>query len=114
VSQIPVILKGFWGVPMDVDYHLALDASANAFTNDVFAHSGASANADGEFSHTLAWGGIDSVVDGDGNPVTDAFDATSESGFDWSQPAVEPEPSSIALCGFGAISTIAAYRRRGT
>jgi hypothetical protein len=109
-STIPVVIDGYWGVPMNVDYHLSLGASAAAATSDILLQQSAAAIGMGDFSHTMSWGGISSITDNSGNPIT-GWSVTSASGFDYSKPA--PEPSTLILGGLGAL-TLAMARLRKT
>lgn len=62
------------------------------------------------FSHTLLWGGIASITDSLGNPVTD-YTLTSLSGFDYRYPATEvsnPPPGAVPEPGTAALLLLAA------
>lgn len=109
-TTIPVVIDGYWGVPQNVGFELSLHSYAFAQTGDIYYRTGAAANVDADFSHTLSWGGITTITDANGNPVPAGWSVTSTSGYDWSQAAV-PEPSSAVLCGIGAMLVIAASRR---
>jgi hypothetical protein len=110
-SMIFVTIKGFWGAPMDVDYDLTLNAGASATTTDILLNGSAAAIGSGDFSHTMSWGGISTITDSSGNPIT-GWSVTSASGYDWSQPSPVPEPSTLALCFLGALILAAAKLRR--
>jgi hypothetical protein len=71
---------------------IAVSSTSSDGTNPQNANSQVTA----DYAHTLAWGGIDSVTDDNGNPVT-GWSVTSDSGFDYSKPYNVPEPASFAL-----------------
>ena len=104
------------GVPKPISFRMRLVGKANVTgpqTGGGPARSGVAAFT-ADFSHSLSWGGITSVVNlGTGEPITN-WSVTSESGFDYSQvfPPV-PEPSSIALLSFGLCVWLGRARRRG-
>jgi hypothetical protein len=97
-SSIPVSFVVRVGSPFHLT--ITLDALASAVADsgiDPQNPGTASADSIADFSHTLSWGGITSVTDSDGNPITD-WTVTSDSGFDYSQPFVDvPEPSTLAF-----------------
>jgi hypothetical protein len=66
------------------------------------------------YAHSVLWGGISSVTLPDGTPVT-GWTITSDSGFDYTQPAVDPddvpEPASLGLL---ACAPVVKLRRRPT
>jgi hypothetical protein len=68
------------------------------------------ASVSGDASRSLRWGGIESVTDEVGNPITD-WTIISDDGFDYSRPFGVPEPASMALLGF-ALLPLAFSRRR--
>jgi hypothetical protein len=45
-------------------------------------------------SHSLRWGGVESVIDAFGNPVTN-WTLIGDNGFDFSKPFPVPEPTSV-------------------
>jgi hypothetical protein len=59
------------------------------------------------FSDTLRWGGISSVIDGNTGNVINDWTVTSQSGFDYSQPAPVavpvPWPATLTLAAIGAL-----------
>lgn len=86
-----------------VGYIFKLDLTANG--------SGAvSARSQGEYGNTVSWGGITSVETSAGVPVTN-YVLSSESGFDYSQPYVVPEPSGIQLLAALVGASIVFWRR---
>jgi hypothetical protein len=66
-------------------------------------------SAEADFGTTLQWMGISSVTLMDGTPVTD-YTVMSESGVDWSQAVLVPEPSATVLAGLGLV-VVEALRR---
>jgi hypothetical protein len=64
----------------------------------------------GEFRHTLAWGGITRVTNAlTGEPIND-WTVASDSGFDYSRGI--PEPASALLLIVGYCGTLLVRRRR--
>lgn len=59
-----------------------------------------------DFAHTLAWGGIGSVIHNDA-PIT-GYSLTSGSGLDWANPISDPvpEPTTLALMLLGGVALI--------
>jgi hypothetical protein len=59
------------------------------------------------FSDTLRWGGISSVIDGNTGNMISNWTVTSQSGFDYSQPAPVaapvPWPATLTLTAIGAL-----------
>jgi hypothetical protein len=97
-DDVPVEIAGTWGVRMPIQYQLTLLLEADASTNDLYLQQGANALTNADFSHTLLWGGISTITDAGGNPITSGWTVTSDSGTDWSQPGVEvPEPPSLLI-----------------
>jgi hypothetical protein len=76
---------------------------------------GAETRADAtlNFINTIAWQGISSVTDGQGNPVVE-FELTSDSLTDWRQPAANPVPvpAAVWLFGSGLLGLIGVARGR--
>lgn len=54
-----------------------------------------------DFSNTLSWGGIMSVLDNTGAPVT-GYSLISGTGIDWANPV--PEPSTLSLLALGVLA----------
>ena len=98
---------------------LAGSLSANAGVQGCASNLEAAGITDAlTFSHTLLWGGITSITDGLGDPVTD-YTLTSLSGFDYRNAATEvtpsgsvPEPGTGALLLLGMV-IVARMDRRG-
>jgi hypothetical protein len=94
-TSIPVTLSFVSGAPFNFQMELRAEAVGSTGNGDPAAI--AFANGTSNFGHTLSWGGIDSVTDANGNPVT-GWTITSDSGFDYTQPFVDvPEPSTFAF-----------------
>jgi len=83
------------------------DAVANSFSFDWVGQQGGGATANSDFSHTLLWGGITSITDDSGNPIT-GWTVTSASGYDYSQPA--PEPATFVLLAIALPGLLLARR----
>ncbi len=102
---IPVTLTIEVGLPYFLEANLTASVTTDVGTSGTLT---ASSSGIVGYGHTLAWGGIDSVTDADGNLITD-WSITSGSGFDYSKPYSVPEPSTFVLLGLGAL-TLAAGR----
>ena len=93
---VPLTFSAISGLPIPLSVTLEADAivGVTSFTTA----DGGSADALSNFGHTLLWGGISSITDSKGNPISN-WSVTSASGFDYSQPATEPvpEPSTFLL-----------------
>ncbi len=61
------------------------------------------------FGSTVAWAGITSIVDAQGNPLS-GVTVTSDSGLDYMQAAVVPEPTTAALLAVASLAWL--LRRR--
>ncbi|HVN40722.1 MAG TPA: PEP-CTERM sorting domain-containing protein [Myxococcota bacterium] len=96
----------FFGAPAGLT--VILSANSNESWLDTF--SGA-ATAEGDFAHTLTWGGFTQVRDANGNLVTN-YTLTSDSGTDWSKPVAVPEPATISLVATGLVALGARRRDR--
>lgn len=112
-NTIPVVIEATRNA-MLVRWDLTAVAEGSVEARDHNNFASGTAFAISDASHTLRWGGISSVVDADtGLPVAD-WTLTSESGFDWTQPAVIPEPtaSALALVALGALAVSRRMVRR--
>lgn len=88
---------------------LGLSTSVAAF----FEHgAGSDANAGALFGHTLAYGGILSAVDPNGNAYTGPLTILGGSGFDFADSAAAPEPGTFALAGLMSLAGIAWRNRK--
>ncbi len=113
---VPVSYSFTWGSRFGIQYNLNLQAEASAsfgFRDSWYGGVGKSleSSAAGLYGQSLTWGGISSVVDADGNPVT-GYTVSSASGFDYAQPAVVPEPSTTALGGGVLAGCLVLFLRR--
>lgn len=111
---IPVTISTRLGSVTGIQYNLDVQGSASAAFG--FRECGpgwgpcgaiASAVASGDYSNTVAWGGITSVTDANGNPL--AFSVSSYSGTDYSV-AVVPLPTTLPLL-LTALGSIGWWRR---
>jgi hypothetical protein len=65
-----------------------------------------------DFTHTLTWGGLLAVTDGQGNPVDlSNVTITSESGFDYKQPSSVPLPPAAWMFGSGLAAMMSMRRK---
>lgn len=80
-------------------------AAAEAKTRSLSGTAGISGGTS-DFSQTVTWGGIQSVLDGSGNPVS-GWSYTAASGTNWANPV--PEPGTILALSAG---TVLLLRRR--
>jgi hypothetical protein len=62
-----------------------------------------------DFSHTLTWGGIQSVILSNGTPVS-GYSLTSGTGIDWANPM--PEPATLSLMAAGGLGALLGRRRK--
>ncbi|CAG0938126.1 hypothetical protein GPROT2_00162 [Gammaproteobacteria bacterium] len=111
---IPVSFSASLGGVTGIQYNLDLQASASAAFGFRECGAGwgacgaiASAVSSGDYSNTVAWGGITSVTDANGNPI--AFSVSSSSGVDYSV-AVVPVPATLPLL-LTALGSIGWWRR---
>lgn len=109
-SDIPVVLDFIFGQPFQLTYTLYSNSGGNASTS-YYKMSG-SGNGSGDGLATLDWGGISEVLDGSGNLVV-GYQVSSESGFDYVQPAPVPEPTSgiMLLAGLASLRAMRARPR---
>jgi len=74
------------------------------FILDVSAAAGAqaagSSSASSDYAHTIRWGGFDSILNAQNQPIS-GFSVLSDSGFDY---AVIPEPATAALVMMGMLT----------
>jgi hypothetical protein len=113
---VPVSYTFTWGSRFGIQYNLNLQAEASAsfgFRDGWYGDVGKrlESSAAGLYGQSLTWGGISSLVDADGNPVT-GYTVSSASGFDYAQAAVVPEPPSTALGGGILAGCLALFLRR--
>lgn len=112
-GTLSVYIPFTFGQEFYLSYTMKAEAKAQAISWDGTSVAGA-ATGMAAFAHTLAWGGIDSIVYG-GNQVED-FTLTSGSGFDYrlSAAAAVPEPETYAmmLAGLGLVAYAVRRRKR--
>lgn len=109
---LSVYIPFTFGKEFYLDYTMKAEAKAQAISWDSNAATGA-ATGTAAFGHTLAWGGIDSIVSG-GAQVED-FTLTSGSGYDYRfSAAAVPEPETYAMmfAGLGLVGWAVRRRRR--
>ena len=121
-QDIPIRLLVNPGQPIDLAYALSLKTSGMAAKPACATFGGLCAvyqQADFsgliDFSHTLSWGGISSVTDYGGAPVSN-YTLSSQSGFDYrlaysAAPVPEPQTYGLLLAGLAVIGQLARRRR---
>jgi hypothetical protein len=110
-ENIPISYLATLGDPAVFGEQMTINGAASAST--LF-------NAPGEvdslftsnYSHTLRWGGISSVVDLTTGQELEGWSVSSASGFDYSQPAPIPEPAGVAIAGL-VLGGVGLRGRRG-
>jgi len=85
-----------------LEHHFALQVEAVA----AGAVGTGEASGSSDHAHAIRWGGFDSILDAQGQPIS-GFSVLSDSGFDY---AAVPEPATAALVMMG-MPTLAARRR---
>jgi len=102
---------------LDIPFTFGTPLSLYAFSK-VYADAGAGNEATGNGSADLAnsiyWGGIASITNSNGAPVTD-FTAFGATGHDWvesSVPVPEPETYALLFAGLAVTGILARTRRR--
>jgi hypothetical protein len=97
------------GVPQLMGYTMTVDAFGTMQNYDDINKKTGSIFAVGGYGDTLSWGGITSITDTAGNPIT-GWTVTSASGFDYTQPA--PEPAAFVLMAIALPGLLLAGRYR--
>lgn len=101
------------GLPTD----LVLSGQVRARASAGATHEGlAGADAWSDLGHTIAWGGIESVLDGAGNPVATYSALSQTTGFDYrtAYVAAVPEPRTWLLFAVGMLMVVLPRARRST
>jgi hypothetical protein len=70
------------------------------------------AGATADLGHTVAWKGIVSLVDADGQPVPVLAALSADTGFDYARAYVSPVPEAPVAALFAAGAALLAWRRR--
>lgn len=83
-------------------------AQSDTTTNLTIEAKAGNALVTADASHSLRWGGIESVIDEFGNPVTD-WTFIGANGFDFSKPFPVPEPTG-GVTAFGALLLLCCRR----
>lgn len=116
---IPVSISATLGSTLGLQYALDLQSRASAsfgfrecgidWVGTNWGPCGATAHAwlDGDFSHSMLWAGISSVIDADGNPV-ELASVLGDSGFDYLHAAVVPLPAGgwLLLSGLALLARL--------
>ena len=112
-SSIELTRKFTVGEFGTIGFRFTISAFVNSdgSTRDVSASKKGTVSVTGDASRSLRWGGIESVTDEEGNPITD-WSITSDDGFDFSQPFPVPEPSSLFLLSTMLVSGLVPRSQR--
>ncbi len=112
-SSIQLTRKFTVGEFGTIGFRFTISAFVNSdgSTRDVSASKKGTVSVTGDASRSLRWGGIESVTDEEGNPITD-WSITSDDGFDFSQPFPVPEPASLLLMCSMLVTVLAAKSLR--
>jgi hypothetical protein len=106
-----------FGFPLDLQWQSRVAAVVHTGSSGNERHLIASSNALADFSHTFAWGGIQSVLDANGQPVS-GFTAFNDTGFDYALSVLRgggvsvPEPGTFALMLASLFGMAACAQRR--
>jgi MYXO-CTERM domain-containing protein len=121
LNSFPATITAEVGAPFTITYTITLTGNAGAFVSGGAIDSMGTPVPPGnvtdffgeDFSRTVRWGGISSIIDDTGQPITD-WSVTSASGLDYSQPAPDdlPEPAMLGLVAMGL--PLATRRRKKT
>lgn len=119
-ATIPVIWAGIqiiFGAPIKMEVGLTVEATASSGNSDIDPRDPAylqlrSAEASGDFSHTLRWGGVQQVLDAAGRPVL-GWTISADSGTDYAvvNAMPVPEPATWATLLVGLLLLRAAIHR---
>lgn len=109
---VPISVGFIYGDPFDFGMGFYAESASTARSADTIVETHADATLN--FLSTVAWQGISSVQDSQGNVV--AFELISESGTNWTQAATNPVPipASVWLFGSGLLGLIGISRRKHT
>ena len=103
---VPVVFTARVGSATPIQYVMDMQGFAQS---SVFRNSASDLNSSssivGNYSNSLSWGGITTVTDEDGNPITD-FTALGEDGFNYRNAfaSTVPEPASLVLLLSGGVA----------
>jgi hypothetical protein len=111
VQDVAVTVQFTFGTVFTLGYSMVADGTAQSSLSAYKITGGGGASGTADLSHTLLWGGIDSVITAGGNAVS-GYSVSSSSGFDYTQPAAAvPEPSAGILLMAG-LAGLALYGRK--
>ena len=111
VQDVPVTVQFTFGIQFTLSYSMVAASTAQSMLSAFKITGGGGASGTADLSHTLLWGGIESVTTANGSSVSD-FSVTSASGFDYSQSAIAtPEPNAVILLMVG-LAGLALYRQK--
>jgi hypothetical protein len=111
-SSIPISFLATPGKTLYVRWTISVYAHALVNNFDAANGGGGTAGGDADYTHTVNWGGISSVVDVDSGELNTDWSVESASGFDYAHAVAEPEPASIVLAAIGAVAFAVVARRK--
>ena len=96
-NRIPVHTTMVVGELQPIGYTLRVSGNITASASAVALPGLNTASFTGDFSHTLAWGGITGITDFETGEILSGWKIKSDSGFDYSLPAPVPLPATFPL-----------------
>ena len=100
IPVIAVTLNLLEGQPAFMSFSMEVVAAANAKNSPYFAAGSTSVTFNGDFTHTLSWGGITSVTDANTGQAVPGWSVESASGANYANAI--PEPAGLMFFALAA------------